>query len=143
MKIMPLRQKYFFLLLIFLVLFLTAESVFNKCLADNFIPRNAAGKTQAETDKSETDPYWAKDLKRKMDKAIAIMSIMKEDIDEVEKSGIDLSGNEPDTQDKSKSWGENMRNNIDKMMKVMEIIKEDVSDIEKLDERKTDNRSEK
>lgn len=96
-------------------------------LSDNFSPKNASSAPQ--------------DLETKIDKAIAIMKIVKEDVKELEKKKIiDEKGNFAQPESADSSWSENVGGNIDKMIKIMEIVKEDVSEIKKMDEQKEDRK---
>ncbi|MFH1594031.1 MAG: hypothetical protein ABID09_04985 [Candidatus Omnitrophota bacterium] len=112
---------------IFIVSFFVFLSLIgHACYADNFGPRNTAPEKSA----TKKDEAWTRELRRKMDKAIGIMKIIKEDINDLEDQDI---AEDKASRAKQATWGENARENIDKMVKVMNIIKEDVGEFEKLD----------
>ena len=125
------KRIFFTFLLVGTTAFLTASLAGISSFADNFTPKNAKDKP-AET------KQWADEMRQKMDKAIAIMEVIREDIDDIEKSGV--MKEEPQV---PRPWGENVKSNIDKMTKFLEVIKEDVSELEKIDESKADLKAER
>ena len=71
----------------------------------------------------------AEDAKSKIDSAIAVMNIIKEDIDELDKEGL----LEEESQDLG-TRAEQFEGNIDKLIKILNILKEDVREMEKMEE---------
>ena len=75
---------------------------------------------------------WKANLRDKMDRTIAVMNIIKEDIaelDKAEKKEAAAREIPPEEQ----SWGQKLRSMLDKALKIMKIIKDDLRDFEKLD----------
>jgi len=100
---------------------------------DNFSSKNSTNNPSQVSQIEEEE--WAEDVKAKMDKAIAVMKILREDMDEFKKGDLKSKPSASYT-----TWSENLKDNIDDMIKVMKVIKEDVNEIEKLDENKKDYR---
>ena len=127
------------LLTIILLVCLIALCVFFEtgCYSDNRNTSDTLSGAGPKRNDAREESYWAKDLDQKMDKAIAIMNIIKEDIKELDEAGVANTGSttvKPFQTEKTK--GEELRNNIDKMVKVLNVIRDDIGEIEKMDEGK-------
>ena len=114
------------ILFFFASLFMVAET---GCSSDS---QDAQGTMTHTSSASETE-QWTQDLNKKMDTAIAIMQIIKDDISELEKTEAGSARTTQQAPQQPKTRGEELRSNIDKMVKVLKVIKEDIDEIEKLD----------
>lgn len=116
----PTAKLLLFVASFFMLLVLTTGSV---CF-----PQSAVSGTDRD------EEYSLEDLKGKMEKAIAIMEIIKDDIEEIEsetKGSEDTLSGGPAAK---KTRPEEIKTNIDKMIKVMEVIRDDVDEIDALND---------
>ena len=114
-----------------LVTFFIIMAVTSGCYSENYDSKTT----------SQDAEYSMEDLRQKVDKAITIMEIIRDDIDELDNE-MEAAEKTAVKSPEDMTKGEALKNNIDTMIKVMEVIKDDVDEIEKLDDRKRDKRIE-
>ena len=99
----------------------------------SFISGSVCGEEATKVSPRQKD--WTLDAKEKIDKAIAVMNIIRGDIDELDREGL-LEEELSEPPKEPEKWGDDFRKNIDKLIKILQIIRRDVREVEKIDRQK-------